>query len=333
MKLGFDTYSYRLAKLDVFGFLEAAKELGLDGVMYSGMDGFKSLEEPYVLKVRHKAEEMNLYVEAGMNSYYDISKWEKTPALKDDLNYWVWRLEKMLKVAHTLGSPVLRTFLGHIYNRLASTPISEQIEKAIAILKKAAPIAEGQGVKIGLENHCDLTSKEMLTIIEEVDSEYVRVCLDTGNPLTVMENPVYATEILAPYTCCTHFKDAALQMTEEGLEIVSTPLGKGNVDLVKITKILKDKCADINLSMEVHSEVTFPGKVIFDESFWRAFPTTTPYDLSLMLSMVWKGAKKPALMEDILLMDEAEEGELRKQEFEHLKISTKYAREELGIGK
>jgi hypothetical protein len=117
------------------------------------------------------------------------------------------------------------------------------------------------------------------------------------------------------------------------LEIVSTPLGKGNVDLVKITEILKDKCADINLSMEVHSEVTFPGKVIFDESFWRAFPTTTPYDLSLMLSMVWKGAKKPALMEDILLMDEAEEEELRKQEFEHLKISTKYAREELGIGK
>ena len=52
---------------------------------------------------------------------------------------------------------------------------------------------------------------------EQYSSEYLGVTLDTGNNLTVLDDPMETVEKLAPYTFNVHFKDMAVEETERRL--------------------------------------------------------------------------------------------------------------------
>ncbi len=64
---------------------------------------------------------------------------------------------------------------------------------------RCAPKALDMGVRIALENHAgDMQAKEVRTIIEESGKDAVGSCLDTGNPMWVVEDPLVTLEVLAP---------------------------------------------------------------------------------------------------------------------------------------
>jgi sugar phosphate isomerase/epimerase len=48
-----------------------------------------------------------------------------------------------------------------------------------------------------------------VALLEQYSSEYLGVSLDTGNNLTVMDDPIEVVDKLAPYTFNVHLKDMA----------------------------------------------------------------------------------------------------------------------------
>src|SRR5256885_1710954 len=76
------------------------------------------------------------------------------------------------------------------------------------------------------------------------DSPNLRFLFDTGNTLTVCEDPVDAAREAAKYTVLVHLKDLKVHPWNPGREFVSvmysSPLGRGHVDNKQIVKILRE---------------------------------------------------------------------------------------------
>ena len=79
---------------------------------------------------------------------------------------------------------------------------------------------------LGIENHKDWRVDEQVALLRQYDSEYLGVSLDTGNNLTVLDDPMETVEKLAPFTFSVHFKDmAALEETERRLPALGGAAG------------------------------------------------------------------------------------------------------------
>ena len=76
------------------------------------------------------------------------------------------------------------------------------------------------GIKLAVENHGgDLQSREMKMMIEAVGTDVMGVCLDSGNPVWMLEDPHMTLEMLIPYAETCHVRDSALWMVPEGIAV------------------------------------------------------------------------------------------------------------------
>lgn len=245
MKLGLDSYSYHLAfgahadfspkrKMTFFEFIERVAELGLDGFQIDPMH-LESREKPYLQEILKTTQENNLFLEYG------------TIGVEPE------NLQKELEICTFLGSPVLRTFVGcDRYD--PRTNMAAEVEKAIDNLNQIKAEAAAVGVKIAIENHGDVTTAELLEIVRAVDSPFVGICLDLGNPMLTLESPLPAAEQMALYAVTTHFKDYAMQLTNYGCKISGVALGNGNIDLFTAHQLLREKTRLDRIILEIPTE-------------------------------------------------------------------------------
>jgi len=230
MLIGLDSYSYRYAaglwgtqigpRLSPEAYLHRAEGLGLAGVQFCDLGHFPSLEESYLSSVRAEAERAGLYVELGTGG--------TDPG----------HLGGALWAAAALGATVLRTFVGPFRWEPGNDP-PDLILAATRNLQQAVPRAERLGVRIAIENHIDLLAEELLSLLEGVQSEYVGVCLDTGNPFGLLEDPLMVAEALAPHTRTTHLKEFRVALQHDRLILRGAALGEGDVPNERIVDILR----------------------------------------------------------------------------------------------
>src|SRR5690606_19702246 len=131
-------------------------------------------------------------------------------------------------------------------------------------LKEAAKVAEDMGFPLAVENHCDITGRELADILAEVGSDYVGAALDTGNGFTVYCDPQDDIEALAPYTFTTHIKDMRVEQSPIRGLIPFLPrgcrLGEGHVDIDGAVALLAEKSPKAE------------GLHLLVESGWVSFP-------------------------------------------------------------
>lgn len=245
MKLGLDSYSYHLAfgahpdftpsqKMDLFQFMDRVKELGLDGFQIDPMH-LVSQKDSYLREILAYSKEKNLFLEYG------------TMGIEAD-----WLMNE-LDTCAKLESTILRTFIGFDrYDKKIN--IHLEIESAIEHLNKVKNRAAELNIKIAIENHGDVSSDELVDIVEKVASPNVGICLDLGNALVTFEDPLEAAKKMAPYTFTTHFKDYAIKMTNYGFKVCGAALGNGNIDLRAALKILTEKTNLDKIILEIPVE-------------------------------------------------------------------------------
>ena len=78
---------------------------------------------------------------------------------------------------------------------------------AVPALRRATARARSFGLVLALENHGDLTAREVNDLVEAVGDTYLGVCFDTGNALRVGDDVVAAAELLAPAIRMVHLRD------------------------------------------------------------------------------------------------------------------------------
>jgi sugar phosphate isomerase/epimerase len=147
------------------------------------------------------------------------------------------------------------------------------------------PIAEKHRIPIGLENHKDWTTEEMLAIFREYDSEYLGACLDTGNNISLLDDTRGLVEALAPYTVSVHLKDMAVGEYGAGFLLVEVPFGDGMLDVPWMVDTIARARPETNFTLEMMTRS--PLKIpCLTPGYWVTFPDRRGVDLARALDLV-----------------------------------------------
>ena len=306
MKLGIDGQKLPEAKKrGPLASLAHVKQLGLGGIFFSTvLDMSPELDAGLLREIRSTADELGLYLESGLgkiNPYCSAEAPELRAAGGGDI---IAGFTRMIEASAAIGCRELWVSPGNFKpayrGRLAvdrfRTDVTweEQLAAMERVLRKLAPVARANGVHLNMETHDEITSFEILRLIEAVGDDCVGVVLDTANMLQRGEHPVFATQRLAPYIRQTHIKDAYVARAPGGLDFQTRPCGEGIVDFSAILPILSAANPSLNLSLEVPQSVDDnrrqpnPRQCIqIDDPVWRAgHPDLTVEELEAFLAMI-----------------------------------------------
>ena len=135
----------------------------------------------------------------------------------------------------------------------------------------AEPIISKHRLKLAVENHKDLTSDELAQLMREFSSEWIGVNVDTGNNISLLEDPNHTVETLAPFAMSVHLKDMTVQPYEQGFQLSEVTCDSGFLDLWRMVAVLSkaNNSLRFNLEMATRNPLLIPCLV---DDFYATFP-------------------------------------------------------------
>jgi sugar phosphate isomerase/epimerase len=260
-------------KRDLFeplNFLEHCHRLGAGGVQVPL--GIRDAQ--YVKRFRKQADDYGMFIEG-------IASPPRDPA---DLA----RFDAEMRTAAMIGAKCVRTVIlpGRRYEFFDSAEQFRQYDQqARKSVELAAPVVERHRVRLAIENHKDHRIPERIDLLKQISSEWVGACVDVGNSLALLEDPMETVEAYAPWACSVHLKDHAVREYHEGFLLADVPLGQGFLDLKKMMNILRKAKPEIPFTLELITRD--PLKVpCLTEKYWATFAATPGRDLARALRLV-----------------------------------------------
>ena len=329
IQLGVDTYSIRGFHWKAHQLVDYASKLKLDAVQISS-SGFESLDDAYLAGVKEYGARHGVFVEPGMGCIGPLARNWNPKRQGDPTKY----LLEVVRVAKALGSPSVKVYMGNTADRAGSTPIEAHIEATVKALRTVRSQALDAGVKIGVENHGDMTARETRTLIEEAGKDFVGCCLDAGNAVRLLDDPLLALEILGPYTVTTHIRDSVLYEHPRGAAMQWVAVGDGTIDFPAFVERYRELCPKAPFQLEIITGS--PAQVLpyLEPDFWSAFPDTLAADFARFVALAKKG--RP-FMGSMMIGGRGKqppeyEAALKEQQRVDLERSLEYCKKSLGIG-
>ncbi len=296
---------------DPIRFLDHARSLGARGVQV----GLGSREEAGARVIRERAEASSMYVEGIVALPRDQSGLD--------------RFEAEIRTAKQAGAEVVRTVMlsGRRYETFATLDAFKRFgDASIHALQLAAPVVARHGVFLAVENHKDWRADELLAVLKCAGNEHVGVCLDTGNSIALLEDPMDVVEVLAPRAFTSHFKDMGLEEYQDGFLLSEVVFGNGLLDLPRVVRILRSACAGIRFNIEMITRDPLKVPCLTDR-YWATFPDLPARHLARMLTLVRDHPPSHPLPH---IRQLPHEGQLRA-EAENVRRCLAFARDRLGL--
>jgi sugar phosphate isomerase/epimerase len=244
--IGEHSYGIRIAAergrpvADRFGeplnFLEHAHQLGAGGIQLS----LGTRPADATTRLQTIAADHGMFVEGSV----------RLPADDHDTA----RFESEVRTARQAGAAVVRTVTlsGRRYEVFDSAESFGQFaDQAWRSLTRAEPIVARHRMRLAVENHKDWRVPELLELLRRLSSEYVGVCVDTGNSIALLEDPMGVVESYAPWAFAVHLKDMAVREYDEGFLLSEVPLGDGFLDLPRIVQVLTKARPEVRFNLEM----------------------------------------------------------------------------------
>jgi 3-oxoisoapionate decarboxylase len=182
------------------------------------------------------------------------------------------------------------------YNSLE--PFKQMFEHCKINVALAEPVLRKYKMKLGIENHKGWRSAEQAAWLKQLGSEWVGVCFDFGNNISLCEEPMDTVRTLAPYTFFAHIKDVAVEEYDDGFLLSEVPMGEGILDLKQMVIILRQ--TDPKMIFDLEMITRDPLKIpVYTTKYWATFDDSySPLpgrDLAKVLAMVKKNRPKSPL--------------------------------------
>jgi sugar phosphate isomerase/epimerase len=273
MEVGIDNYCLHPLQLAPMDVLKWAQSNSAEGVQFSGLNPEVAgkVDKAYLKDLSDFATDNGLYLEWGGGQHipFDLKTWEQKDIV--GIN------KKAAQQAALIGTSIVRSCSGGLMRWDPQNPKTETLlEEMAKCLKAQRQMLMDNNVILAIETHFEFTTHELLRLFdrcEAVPGEYLGICLDTMNLLTMLEDPVSATQRILPWVVCTHIKDGAVILDDSGLTTFPSEIGKGVINLSKICGFLGSSQRKINLTLEDHGgEFHLP---VFDPVFLSKFPDLT----------------------------------------------------------
>lgn len=318
LKLGFDNFSIRAMNWKAPELLKYAATQKVDTILFSDLHVYENHEESYLKEIKAQADELEIEIQAGTGGICPTSSsFKKTFGSAEE------HLKLAIRVAHTLGSSVVRCYQGTGRDRKTPGGLKPHMEATVAVCKKVKAQALEAGVKIAIENHAgDLAAYQLREMIEKAGPEYVGATIDSGNATFTLESPLRNLEILAPYVVCSGIRDTMLWDDGKGIQAQWTAMGDGVVDWREYFRKWDELCPNAPVQLEIISEY---GKFIphKDEKFWQHYQDIRDTDYSAFKELAGRGEA----------MDKPQVASAQKFQISELERSIKFSRNILGLGR
>ena len=252
---GRDILQTDAARLTAKSFFELCQHFGGGG---GQVDLSQISSDESVSSLRRWLEERGLFAELSIPA----------SALESETAF-----ERAADVARALGASRLRVALlsGRRYETF---PTAERWESFAnrwrEALPRIKPVVERHGLPLGIENHKDWTASELADLLGNLNSRYIGACVDFGNNVAFLEDPLHVVSTLAPWAVTTHLKDMAVRRYDRGFELAEVPLGAGILPLAEMIGVLKRARPDVHFCLEMITRD--PLKVPYlEEAYWAPF--------------------------------------------------------------
>ncbi len=182
-------------------------------------------------------------------------------------------IPRLIEIAAVLEAPVIRVALTGVLcgdRATSDPPWPARVAAVREKLARYAPLAAAAGRVIGIENHQDFTSRELVSLCEEFGPG-LGIVYDTGNSFPVAEAPLDFTRVVAPYVRHVHLKDYNVQPTPEGFRLVRSALGDGAVPFGEILALLGEHFAEVTACMELAALEARHVRLNTD-AWWQGYP-------------------------------------------------------------
>lgn len=260
--------------LNVLDLMDYVRGIGVGSVQVPINDWTMDLAQ----KVRQSCESYDMSVEGSV----------RLPLSDQD----VGRFEREMRIAREGGVTLVRSALGgRRYEQFRQREDFVQWQAgAIQAIQRAEPIARKLEMQIGIENHKDWEVAELIETLRAISSESVGACVDFGNSLALLEDPLSVVSRLAPYAVTAHFKDIAVCECEDGFQMSEVPLGQGSLELTRMVELLHEAKPGVRLHLEMITRDPLEIPCL-TEAYWATFATKSGVDLARTLSWVRQQAQ------------------------------------------
>lgn len=267
--------------------LAAAADAGLEGVNVRTLDELSpTLDRAELTDFAQLAAELDLYVEMGVGKVNPYMTAE-LPRVRDlGGGSYLAGMERLIETCASFGWTETWTAVGgfkpypgiFFTDRFRTdTDWSDQLRATERFLHRLAPALRANRVRLNLETHEEITTFELLRLIESVGDDVLGICLDPANLAVRAEVPLEGIARIAPHVRTTQLRDAALWRTEEGISRFIAPCGEGVIDWDAALELILSANPGINLTIEGIGPVRAEMRLHTADLVWRAgHPDLTP---------------------------------------------------------
>jgi sugar phosphate isomerase/epimerase len=291
-------------------FLEYCHSLGAGGVQVS----LDSIEPHYTARIRSLSEQLGMYFEAILGL---------------PRGGGAETFERYVIAAKQAGASCARVacLSGRRYENFSSLAEWKQfVVDSHRRLDLAVPILEKHKLAAGIENHKDWTANELVGLIRKYSSEYLGACIDAGNNLAMLDDPMDLVRKLAPYAVSTHFKDMAVEPYADGFLLSGVPLGRGILDLRHMIETIHRARPRTHFSLEMITRDPLKVPCLTDK-YWVTFPGRNGVYLARTLRLV----RDDEPLHPLPTVSGLGPAARQKAELENVVASLRDARENLGL--
>jgi sugar phosphate isomerase/epimerase len=212
----------------------------------------------------------------------------RTPRTDADLP----KYEAAVKAASEMDGRVVCVhdpFSGRRYEQFKDAAEFHQFDQMCkAAVGRAEPILRKYKMRLAIENHKGWRSDELAAWVRSTQSEYIGVCLDLVNNVSLIETPQQTIDTLAPYTIFVSFKDIGVDFYEDGILLSEVPFGEGHLDLKAIVERFQKQ--DPKMLFQLEMLTRDPLKVpIFTDQYWKVYDERSPAparDLAMLVQWI-----------------------------------------------
>jgi sugar phosphate isomerase/epimerase len=244
-------------------------------------------DEAAVRQVREHADRLGIKLQLAYGSLCPSAR-----AFNAQLGSVEEQVARALKASQIFGATCMRCILGGDPER---PQIDMHIENMVKAIRGVRSRVADSGVKLAVENHGgDLQAREMKMMIDAVGRDVMGVCLDSGNPVWMLEDPHMTLETLISYAETCHVRDSAVWKVPEGIAVRWVNMGDGNVDIDGwIRKFIQAKPG---MPIIFENLVSARPRIhaVYDPKFWDNWRKMPAWELGRFLTLADKGTPKPA---------------------------------------
>lgn len=275
-KLGVATTCYMTVRrfTDTLEFLEHCHSIGAAGIQAT----LTNFEPAYLDKIARRLEETGMYLELMIG----LPRTDMT------------RFVQTVDAAKRLNALCVRgaCLSGRRYETFSTQQEWQKfISESEAAIARALPVVTKARMPLALENHKDWTVDEFVALLKKYDSEYLGVCLDTGNNISLLDDPMEVVERLAPYAISTHIKDMGVDEYPDGFLLSEVTIGTGFLDIPKIMATIQKARPKTKMTLEMITRDPLKVPALTDK-YWVTFPNRSGAYLARTLRLVEKNKKR-----------------------------------------